>query len=361
MSAIPLDPTDSDRCSVQDWSKLYRVNTDSFNGKNCHRTRSQYNIFTDGSRVNGQTGAGVTIHKQAREIDAASYRLPDYSTVFQAEITAIRLGAERILALNCTNLRFVKIFVDSQAALRALHKPEIRSKSVLDARRTLNKLAGTALAVTLVGIPAHKGHVGNERADELAKKGALGAPGVPRQHTHMPFAHVKQAIYDAVSGAWKREWQDGPGCEHSKQFYDGPNKNKARYVYKLARLELGRFIRLITGHNNLNHFQTRIGLWGNAACRLCGDPREDYLHFVHDCPRLWSSRRELLEGSPPGPDGRWSVRKLIDFSYLPGVNDAFEGTWAHGDPAQVQDLDSDGTDDSHNGPSTESEDSLQPG
>ena len=37
-------------------------------------------------------------------------------------------------------------------------------------------------------------------------------------------------------------------------FYGGPDKKKA------GGLELGRrFIRLITGHNNLNWFQTRIG------------------------------------------------------------------------------------------------------
>ena len=28
----------------------------------------------------------------------------------------------------------------------------------------------------------------------------------------------------------------------------------------------------------------------------------------------------------------WSVRDLIDFSFLPAINAAFEGTWAHGDP-----------------------------
>ena len=35
----------------------------------------------------------------------------------------------------------------------------------------------------------------------------------------------------------------------------------------------------------------------------------------------------------------WSVRNLLDFSYIPGINTAFEGTWAHGDPAGVDDLD----------------------
>ena len=29
---------------------------------------------------------------------------------------------------------------------------------------------------------------------------------------------------------------------------------------------------------------------------------------------------------------KWSVRDLLHFSYSPGVNEAYEGTWASGDP-----------------------------
>ena len=41
-------------------------------------------------------------------------------------------------------------------------------------------------------------------------------------------------------------------ANHSRSFYGGPNPSKAKFVdYKLARHELGRCIRIITGHNNL--------------------------------------------------------------------------------------------------------------
>lgn len=36
---------------------------------------------------------------------------------------------------------------------------------------------------------------------------------------------------------------------------------------------------------------------------------------------------------------RWSARSLLDFSYTPAINDAFEGTWAHGDPIDIHNLD----------------------
>ena len=46
----------------------------------------------------------------------------------------------------------------------------------------------------------------------------------------------------------------------------------------------------------------------------------------------------------------WSVRKLLDFSYTPAINEAFEGTWAHGDPP---DASGQGSSDSEAVPSTQ--------
>ena len=34
---------------------------------------------------------------------------------------------------------------------------------------------------------------------------------------------------------------------------------------------------------------------------------------------------------------KWSVRELLDFSYVSGINDAYEGTWASGDPPPLMD------------------------
>ena len=33
----------------------------------------------------------------------------------------------------------------------------------------------------------------------------------------------------------------------------------------------------------------------------------------------------------PTDDMMWSVRELLDFSYIPGINEAYEGTWACSD------------------------------
>ena len=153
-----------------------------------------------------------------------------------------------------------------------------------------------------------------------------------------PLTAIKADIKDNVYKRWQDLWLRDPVAQHAKYFYYCPNALKARYVYKLARLELGRFVRLISGHNNLGYFQHRIGLGGNRTCRFCDGADEKFIHLLVDCPRFWGERRDLFLDTLPCSDMRWSVRALLDFSYIPGVNEAFEGTWANGDPPDVDDL-----------------------
>ena len=70
------------------------------------------------------------------------------------------------------------------------------------------------------------------------------------------------------------EWERYGEARHTRTFYLCPNPAKAKYVYKLARLELGRFVRVVTGHNNLSSFQNKLGLAPPASCRLCGEGDE---------------------------------------------------------------------------------------
>ena len=140
-----------------------------------------------------------------------------------------------------------------------------------------------------------------------------------------PACTVRAEVRKAMLADWEQEWTSQKGVHHARSFYRGPDPRKAKYVIKLARLELGRFVRIISGHNNLNFFQTKLGLWNDPLCRFCGEGPETITHLISTCPRLESRSRELFQGEPPGPDMKWSVRDLLNFSYIPGVNIAYEG------------------------------------
>ena len=311
-----------DECAPQIIQKLFRVNSDSFQGDRKHRTHTEFNIYTDGSQHHGQTGSGYVIYKSQTEILKGSARLPDHSTVFQAEILAIRLACDA--AVKNLTPKFVKIFVDSRAALLALNARQTKSLVVADAINALNKLAGTARKVTLNWIPAHKGFKGNESADILAKQGAASDHPLELSYVRKPKIAIKNDIKKAVYHEWQKEWKNQTKATHAKSFYDSPDENKAKYVYKLARLELGRFIRIISGHNNLRFFQNKLNPWTDPTCRFCGHDKETVMHILHDCPRFLTSRRDKFLGLTPSANRKWSVRSLLDFSYTPELNEAFE-------------------------------------
>ena len=325
----------SDRCSAVKWNGGFKVNLDSFSGESKHRTRTQFNIYTDGSKIDEQTGAGFTVIARGKEIMAKHYRLPNHATVFQAEITAIAMAARSIRTMSPPNLKFVKIFIDSQAAIMAVNNPMVTSKAVACAIDELNALAATTTALTLVWIPAHKGHEGNERADTLAKLGARSEDSNAAITVGKPLSTIKQDIKTAVYRDWQKQWLDHNEAHHTKGFYIGPNSSKAKYVYKLARLELGRFVRIITGHNNLNYFQHKLGLAPNYGCRFCGNGNETITHLMATCPRFWEESGKQFANGLPTNDMRWSVRDLLDFSFTPRINEAFEGTWADRDGETV--------------------------
>ena len=347
-----VDLDNQDRCLPTNPTRRFAINLDSFDGKSKHRLKTQCNIYTDGSKVNNSTGCGYSITVRGEEHSYGKFKLPDHATVFQAEVAAVEEAAKSLLTDPLTNPMFVKIFIDSQAAILALKNTNITSRTVNSAVHQLNTLALKMKKVTLVWIPAQKGHVGNERADQLAKGGATSTDA-PFLSTPKPASYIKNEVRSAAYEQWTSEWRAQNTANHARSFYARPCHVKARYVIKLARLELGRFVRIISGHNNLNFFQTKIRLWNDPLCRFCGEDNETFTHLAQSCPSFLVTRGEIFPDGPPRDDLRWSVRAILNFSYVPAINLAYEGTWAHGDHETLLDLRTP-TDD----PATSSDDDL---
>ena len=240
-------------------------------------------------------------------------------------------GGQDVTTEYSGNVRYVKFYVDSQAAISAIGNPRVKSHAVAEAIDNLNALAETTKSVTLVWIPAHKGHVGNERADDMAKEGTKELNPERLLGIRKPQATLKARIKDSVYAEWKKEWNTMKTANHARSFYAGPNPGKAKFVYKLARLELGRLVRIVTGHNNLRFFQTKLGLTKTPICRFCGEGNETITHIMVHCPRFMTLRNDMFGDQIPDSRMTWSVRGLLDFSYNPGINEAFEGDWKASD------------------------------
>jgi len=113
-----------------------------------HQFENVVNIYTDGSKLNSQTGGGVF----TPELDIkVSFRLPDHCSVFQAEVMAIQ---EAMVHLDTSEHHDIDIFIflDSQAALRALDYYTTNSKTISECLKSLNEMA-THLRTKLIWVP----------------------------------------------------------------------------------------------------------------------------------------------------------------------------------------------------------------
>ena len=169
---------------------------------------------------------------------------------------------------------------------------------------------------------AHVGTLGNERADQLAK---LGGEADDICDVQVPKALIKEKINDRLYSDCKQDWTEYEGARMAKLFYSGPDKNLAKHVYKLTRMELSRFVRITSGHNGLFYFKSKIDPEINPECRFCLDSDETFYHFVTDCPKLRLTRENIFLDQEITNDMKWSVKKLLNFSTQAGVRDAIDG------------------------------------
>ena len=299
----------------------FSVITESFSGQSKFLTPSQVNVYTDGSKFKGKVGSGVLVTAGRQTLAEMSFRLPDKASVFQAEIFAINQAA--IFLQNSTRSSYIKFFVDSQAALMALNNKNVTSRLVGDTMHNLNLVPGL---IRLVWIKAHVGHKGNERADGLAKAGT-SVPSI--SHLSLPRQATKFAIKAAIDEIWTFQWQSYNDGRQSKQFYKQPNRKKAKYSYNLSRQELGRLIRITTGHNNLLYHRSNVDKTRNTAslCRFCGEENETFYHFATKCPCFRLSRFHYFQSDSCFTNEQWSIRRLLDFSNIPSISAALGGNF----------------------------------
>ena len=203
-------------------------------------------VFTDGSKKDGRVGCAYRIRNVDVVLKDVGFRISDRSSVYQAELLAIQYAAKKIVTSNYEgNITF---FVDSQAAMQGLRSGRIRSQVVLD---TILAVLDLNRPVQFVWVKAHSGIADNEAVDELAKHATERDDVL---ETPIPKCEVKAVVLDALRAEWNLKWNDYSEARMTKIWYGTQDKFRAKEVCNLSRLQLGRFIRIITGHNALRYY-----------------------------------------------------------------------------------------------------------
>jgi len=124
----------------------------------------------------------------------------------------------------CENIRRayknkqILIFSDSQAALKALSSLKVTSALVAECLDVLSALASLN-EVTVAWVPGHRGILGNEEADKLARQASATLLLGPELALGIPRCSAREAIKNWTEYQHHSAWRDLPGHTTWQAFY----------------------------------------------------------------------------------------------------------------------------------------------
>lgn len=157
-------------------------------------------FHTDGSSIDNSVGYGVF-----NENVSIYHQLKNPCSVFVAELAAIYNALIIILNLSVGSYY---IFSDSLSSIEALKsiKPQNATYFIIEIRKLLNTLTMRSFSITFIWIPSHCLINGNEKADILAKKGAIVGEIFERK---IDFREFFQTCRRKAIAEWQRSWDEG--------------------------------------------------------------------------------------------------------------------------------------------------------
>ena len=164
--------------------------------------------------------------------------------------------------------------------------------------------------ITLQWIPGHVQIPGNDRADALAKQGAMKTQDI----SSASIDTAKQTFKQTKRKIWMREWSESDKGRNIYSHMPSPNPNDS--INQLKRNEQVTIFRLRSGHSVLNNHLTRIGAKDNPLCPLCGVHDETVNHHLFECHALTDLRREYLPEQPDTFNTLYGTPEVLKKTHL---------------------------------------------
>jgi len=231
-------------------------------------------IYTDGSKAGNVVAAAFAIPS---EHVYQQMRLCDYSSVYAAELTAIKEAMQWISQNESESQNFV-IFSDSLSVLTSLKRHTSKSRPTLlgEAIEIHNSIALST--VELVWIPSHVDIHGNEIADTLAKE-ALSISHI-NSTRYIEIPEVYPMINSYIINKWQMEYTNDQRGRFYKALYPTVS-TEIKYLDHNRKKEV-QLTRLRLGHVNLNNRLNNLKLHPTGLCDMC-NVRETTSHLLLHC------------------------------------------------------------------------------
>ena len=259
----------------------HRESIEKANTKPMPRDRTTINCFTDGSKTDYGTGAGFSI-MGAVKTTQESIHLGDRATVYQAEIVAITSASMELIKQEVTN-REINFHIDSQSAIKSLGSYITRDKTTLECKKVLNTLSKGNNDITLNWVPGHEGHMGNEVADRLAKRGVFLQTQGPGPFVPDAKCHIKTFLNNWCDVRCEETWRAREDCRQSKIFMPNARHRWSKQILKKSKTQIRILTQIVTGHANLKRHKFLMKLEESPMCD-CQEGEETTIHVLAECP-----------------------------------------------------------------------------
>ena len=239
-------------------------------------------IYTDGSYIeNVGTGAGGCIYSTKHQVyHCYQLKINKLASVFTAELTAIKMGLEKIKQNHGSS---IMIYSDSLSSLQALKRFNPKNQLLTEIHSLLFKIIiQNKNELKFCWIPSHCDIEGNVKADKAAGYAAREAEEC---NLAVSASDMKPHIKKRTLEIWKQEWEQE---QNNKLKNIGAEIEEKTFSTFQTRLEEIKFTRIRIGHTRLTH-NFILNAEDPLICATCNVPIT-IIHIILVCPRYYAQR-----------------------------------------------------------------------
>ena len=340
------------------WERAFKVNLESANVKNKDRGKPnslhKWQLYTDGSKMEDISGAGMAVFNGGQPWEQGqhhnAWHLGTHPDIFQCEVFGLKQAVQWIID-NREDIGSdsVAIFTDNISVLYALNSIYIKKELVLETFQLLQEaiLEHGISMIEIFWIKGHAKHIGNEKADELAKMGAQHVQLRANNPPKMPWSLVCSEVDKIGYKDWAKKWKESGDNVYRQTkhwFPAGPVPKLSYAILRMPKVMCGQMVGFITGHNFLSRHSAlvrnsqirlakkklmRMEILGldpseellelanseaaKAECGFCGEGEQTTMHIMSECDKFAALRLAVFGVAEPKPPYTMPVGKVVDF------------------------------------------------
>ena len=281
--------TPRDTTSLKEWASIWSREEAQAKFNEYHEAQGSHDeVYTDGYKMNERVGAAAVINRHFQDGETTcrqlSKRLPDNSTIFTAEATAITLALNYYRHMGPVHHDVVD-YSDSMSCLQAIEDEDTENPFICHIMNLPWLLSNKCTHVSFCWIPSHCGIEENEKMDQLAKE-TIDKDIDPL--TSVLYTDLKPLVSSYIQKLVQPKWDV---AVHGRDIYlVKPTLGPPKKFQHLTRAEEVVITRRRIGHTKAtkSHILSRRP---PTACHYCGQTLT-IEHMLVECAVLQECRDE---------------------------------------------------------------------